>query len=224
VPGWAHPQLQQAPSAQPPPYGWAPYPQAWLPPQQSKKTNALAIASLVTGVLALVPVAIGLAIAALVQIRKRDEKGSGLAYGGIGASLGWLLLIAGVALLAMSNVFSYTREGDLKDIASQEIGTCVNEVPSEVADCSTPHDFEVYYTGSVPNPQWPGEHDLDNTADDICYEAFEGYVGASYEDSDYDYAFFAPSEAEWRQGQHVIVCVVTPLGEYLVGTVKGSGD
>jgi hypothetical protein len=177
----------------------------------------------VTGVLAIVPVSIGLAIGAVRQIRRRRESGLGLAVGGIAASGVWILLAALVAVLGLNGVFDFfSRHGDLGDVASRTVGTCLDDHPSTVTDCSTPHKLEVFYVATVADPSWPGEDDVDDEADDICYQAFERYVGRAYEDSEYDYTFYAPSEQEWASGERTVVCVVQPAGRYLVGSVQDT--
>jgi hypothetical protein len=214
---WQPPPWQQNPLQQ---TGWQPY-GWWQPP---RKTNALAIAALITGIVALVPVSIGLAIGALKQTRRRNEAGTRLAVGGIVASGVWTLLIALITVVGLNRGFGFSsREGNLADVASQTVGSCLNEDPPAVSDCSLPHDLEVFYAAPLPPRPWPGEHDVDSAADDICYDTFEDYVGSSYDDSDLDYTFFAPSKSEWLAGRRTVVCVVTPADEYLVGSVKNSG-
>jgi hypothetical protein len=178
---------------------------------------------LVTGILALVPIAIGLALGALPQIRRRGDEGIGLAMGGIAASGVWVLLAGLIAVAGLNGAFDlFDRHGDLGDVASRTVGTCLDEHPSIVTDCSAPHKLEVYYATTVADPSWPGENDVDDEADEICYQAFERYVGTAYEDSEYDYTFFAPSEEEWDAGERDVVCVAQPAGHYLIGSVKGT--
>jgi hypothetical protein len=193
----------------------------WQPP---RPLNGLAIAALVTGLVGLVPIAIGLGIAALVQISRRGHRGTGLAVGGMCAAGVWTVLIGLFLVAGFSGTFDYSREGDLADVASTTVGACLDEHPPVVTDCSTPHDLEVYYAPPLRASYWPGEEDVDSQADDLCYEAFDDYVGTSYDWSDYDYTFFAPSETEWLEGRHLAVCVITPLDDHLTGSVKGSGD
>ena len=190
----------------------------WEPP---RRTNRLAVAALVTGVLALVPVAVALAWAALRQIGRRDEDGRGLAMGAICASAVWTLV---AALGAVALIKSFGPEGHLRDVPSQQVGACLNKHPRQVVDCAEPHDLEVFYTGLLPDEPWPGQDTVNDDADDRCYTEYEDYVGISYEDSDYDYSFYLPDEQEWAAGKRTVVCVVTPFpGEDLTGSVKGSG-
>jgi hypothetical protein len=188
-----------------------------------RRTNPLAIAALVTGILALVPIAVGLGIAAVVQVgRRRDEEGRGLAIAGIAISGFWTFVVAVVAAAALSGVFDYSREGNLDDAASTTVGTCLHKHPSRVVDCSSSHEQEVFSVPALQDGPWPGEEEVDSEADDLCYYHFEKYVGISYDDSDFDYTFYAPSEQEWARGRHEVVCVVTPFGNHLRGSVKGS--
>ncbi|TDD89818.1 hypothetical protein [Actinomadura rubrisoli] len=71
--------------ATPPPF---PAPGTYGPPVQAvpRRTNRFAIAALVTGLLGLLLLVIGFAIAAFVQSGRRNEKGRGLAIAGLAAS------------------------------------------------------------------------------------------------------------------------------------------
>jgi hypothetical protein len=178
----------------------------------------------VTSILALLPVALALVIAAVVRMRRRDEKGWGLVYGALSVTLAWTALASLFLVVGLSGGFDYDSRGNLAQVASTEVGTCLQEHPAEVADCSTDHDLEVYFSPTIPDPVWPGTGDLASYADTLCDEAFEGYVGTSYMSSDYDYDFYAPTKAEWQSGKHKVVCVITPADAYLNGSVKGSGD
>jgi hypothetical protein len=70
---------------------------------------------------------------------------------------------------------------------------------------------------------WPGESDVAYAADTLCEEAFEGYVGTSYDDSELDFEFYAPTEGEWSAGKHQVVCVITAPDTILDESVKGTG-
>ncbi|KAB2343987.1 DUF4190 domain-containing protein [Actinomadura rudentiformis] len=98
----------QPPSyAQHPPTGMPPYPQGGFPPGQaaaSGRTNALAIGSLVAGIVGIVCgvgsiVAIVLGHLALSKIKKTGEAGRGLAITGL--ILGYLAILAWIAYLIL---------------------------------------------------------------------------------------------------------------------------
>jgi hypothetical protein len=193
-------------------------------PPAPRRTSGFAIAALVTSILALLPLALALVIAAVVRMRRRDERGWGLLYGALSVTLAWTTLVCLLLGVGLSGGFDYDSRGGLAQVASTEVGTCLQEDPAEVADCSTDHDLEVYFSPTIPDPVWPGAGDLASYADTLCDEAFAGYVGTSYTSSDYDYDYYAPTKAEWQSGKHTVVCVITPAGDYLNGSVKGSGD
>ncbi|MDH6133613.1 hypothetical protein P3T37_003009 [Kitasatospora sp. MAA4] len=99
---WAAPGTPGAPYGPPPGAGQYPHPSAQVGPYPYPSdgrpvvegTNGLAITSLVTGVTCcLWPAALGFGIAALVQLRRRRQRGIGLAIAGV--VLGTLGLIAG---------------------------------------------------------------------------------------------------------------------------------
>ena len=230
-PSWAHPQLQQPQPQQPQPFppanpwqqgGWQAGPS--YPTAPSKQTSALAIAALVTAVVALVPVALGLSIAALVRIRRRDQGGTGLVIGALSVCAGWTLIVSLFFLVGILGGYDPDSRGSLAEVASTHVSACLNEDPPAVTECSASHDLEVYFAPTLPNPVWPGTTDVAYEADELCDQAFEGYVGTPYDSSELDFAFYAPTESEWAQGKHQVVCVITPGDTTLDGSVKGSSS
>jgi hypothetical protein len=209
-PDWAHPQLQQ-------PWQQSPWAQ-----QPARTTSAPAVAALVTAVVALVPVALVLSIAALVRMRSRELRGTGLVYAALAVCAGWAFLISLTIVVGVLGGFDAHSRGSVSVLPTQEVGTCLDG-GLDVTDCTTAHDLEVYFSPTLPDPVWPGTGDVANAADTLCEEAFEGYVGTSYNSSDLDYDFYAPTESDWDAGKHRIACVITPSGDSLTGSVKGSG-
>lgn len=199
-----------------PSYGWAPTPPA--------PTNTLSVITLVTGCIALVPVAIVTGIIALVQIGRRQEKGRGLAIGGLCAAGFWALLLAAGLLFGFSGGFhglssgpfdSQAPLGRISDAGATSVGRCLlspdeSDNFSRAVDCAEEHDGEIYLVGDLGSSGWPGSSKIAQRADDQCYGAFESYVGKAYDDSDYDYGFFVPDDREWEGGEHRVLCVVLP--------------
>jgi len=175
----------------------------------------------VTAVVALVPVALVLSIAALVRMRHREQRGTGLVYAALAVCAGWALLISLVIVVGVAGGFDPHSRGSVSALPVAEEGTCLDG-GLNATDCSTPHDLEVYFSPTLPDPVWPGKGDVANAADALCNEAFAGYVGTSVDSSDLGYDFYAPTESDWRAGKHRIACVITPSGDSLTGSVKGS--
>ena len=110
-----------------------------------------------------------------------------------------------------------------------ETGQCLNEPESEevlnveIVDCSEPHDLEVYQTADLPDQAFDPAI-IDSTSFEICLEAFDGFVGTPYADSELDIYYLIPSEASWSDGDREVVCAVYDLsGEQLTGTAENIG-
>jgi hypothetical protein len=193
--------------------------------------NPWAVVALVTGILPLFPVAVAAGITALVQNSRRQLRGTGLAIAGLVLSGCWVL---GAGVLALGYFLGDESDGDLGRVAyagSTTVGTCLTAPDEEdfigtPVGCDRRHDAEVYLVRSLAHEDdpWPGYSALKDEADDACYDEFDRYVGQAYEDSDYDYGFFFPDEAEWRSGERRVVCVVLPwMGDSLRGSARGKG-
>lgn len=185
--------------------------------------------ALVTGIVALFPIAVVAGIVALVQIRRREQRGTGLAIAGIVLGGLWALF---VMLAVIGFVLGGASPGSLGRVAnagSTTIGSCLEEPAKHsslaaVTDCSGPHGAEVFKVTALDGSSWPGYDEVDSLADDLCYDSFDDYVGGSYDSSSYDYAWFAPDDAEWRSGERRVVCVVVPYDQdKLNGSVRGTG-
>lgn len=152
------PQAPSSPGAQPPggpygpypqgPYG-APYPgwgQGYTPYNRQAPVNGVAIAALVLGVMCFLPaVGLVLGIVALVQIRRKGERGKPLAIvGAVLSSLGLALWIVSLSTGAASAVWDGFKEGLSGNASlSLEKGDCF-DVPGAT---STPRS-----TTSTPSP------------------------------------------------------------------------
>ena len=197
---------------------------AWTPPAPPRSgTNGWAVASLVTGLTCLFFAAIPTGIVGLVQTRRHQQAGWGLALAGV--ILGGVVGTAFVALVTAGLLGAFDEDplGPLRDVPTTSVGTCLREgEPWEITDCSSRHDAEVYFSDDVAGSGYPGTTALYDEASDLCYTAFEDYTGESYDDSDYDYEFFQPDEAEWLAGRRTVVCVLTPfVDDSLVGSGAG---
>lgn len=63
------------------------------------------------------------------------------------------------------------------------------------------------------------------TADDLCFESFESYVGAAYEESELDFNYYVPTEDSWAAGDRVVTCVLLDYdGEQLTEPCRVRGD
>jgi uncharacterized protein DUF4190/putative regulator of septum formation len=218
------------------PYAYHPY-GAYGPYGRPVPVNGVAIGALVLGILCFVPaVGLVLGLIALTQIKKRGERGKGMAIAGS------LLSTAGLVLwgLALSTGAASDFWDGFKGAASGEgttyalaTGDCfdsptgnlegetydVTEVP-----CSGEHDGEVFAMVGLPDntyPSYPGDDEISRIADDKCYGLQDRYAMDTWAvPDDVDVYYYMPSRQSWRLGDRAIVCVFGSAEEN--GRLTGS--
>lgn len=96
----------------------------------------------------------------------------------------------------------------------------VNTVPG--VPCNLTHAFEVYALSTIPDGAYPGDDVVEGQADKACTDAFEAFVGTSYDDSVLDVYYFFPTKSSWNLlRDRTITCSVSD-GESTIGSLKGS--
>ncbi|MEU5776059.1 DUF4190 domain-containing protein [Streptomyces venezuelae] len=246
--GQGHPGQPGQPSAPwpPAPHGQQlPY-QAWpgpYSPYSRPPVNGFAIASLVFGILCFVPaVGLVLGLVALAQIKKKGERGRGLAIAGsILSVLGVLLLVLSVATGAARDFADGFREAaresrqsggafpvdkggcfDAPDgkIDSMKYAAEVDEVP-----CSGKHDGEVFASFRVNHTEYPGEDAMVDLAESKCADLQWAYVMDTWADfGDAEIYYFMPDRTTWRHGDRHGTCIfgATDPEEPLEGSLRSD--
>ncbi|EKX63055.1 DUF4190 domain-containing protein [Streptomyces ipomoeae] len=215
VPGQIYPY-----QAQPQPWGQAwgrTYPALQPPPA----VNGLAIAALVFGLLCLLPgVGLLLGVVALVQIRKKGERGKGMAVAGIVLStIGTLLVTLAFATGGARDAWDGFRDAasGAGTTFSVEKGECF-DTPSgslegyaydvDTVPCEGEHDAEVFADFSMPDGGYPGDDEVTDAADEQCYALSELYAMDSWAlPDDVDVYYFTPTRQSWRYGDREITCM-----------------
>lgn len=95
------------------------------------------------------------------------------------------------------------RAGDCFDDPE---GSEIREVV--VISCDEPHDNEVYALVELDDDDFPGENQVADEAEELCFEAFEDYVGLPYEESIFLSLQLTPTEQGWEDGDREAVCVL----------------
>ena len=210
------------------------WPQGYSPYNRPTPVNGVAIASLVLGILCFVP-ALGLVlgIVALVQIRKKGERGKGMAVAGsvlstVGLAL-WALLLAtdglsdawdGFKDAAKENNNSFSLvKGDCFDSADGSLEGLTYDV--DKVPCSGTHDGEVFAAFTMPAGAYPGDDRVTEVADDKCYALEDQYAMDAWALPDEaDVYYLTPTGQSWRLGDREVTCV---FGSYEPnGTLTGS--
>ncbi len=161
--------------------------------------------------------------------------GIGRLVGGVVASLG----LVGAGCSGLADEDNTTRddtgivveEGELGAFRIR-VGDCIgsalgDEVESvDGVPCDEPHEFEVYYAFDLAEGDgiYPGDLMVEEQANDGCYDAFEPFVGETYEASVYGFNTLTPTLGGW-DGLHdrEVLCMVGNYdGTLKTGTARGS--
>jgi hypothetical protein len=118
-----------------------------------------------------------------------------------------------------------------------QVGDCVvidkpEDLPYEpygpVVDCSEPHVYEVFFTGTwAEDDEAPFPEDLGDRIREVCAEGFVEFTGLHLSESVLDVVFYLPDREEWASGLRYQACVAfdpraggeIPLTE---GTLRGE--
>ena len=230
-------------------YGQPQYPGAWPQPYGygypggGGGNNGLAIASLATGIGGFCigfasPVALGLGIAALVQIKKRQDNGKGMAIagvvlGGLG-TLGWLAYLVLIVVLGVTSDDDYygapepssysTSTTYIDDLA---VGECFDDSDEEDEvvrrTCAEPHDGEIIAGVTLPDGPYPGDKEVGKAGEAVCATEFGEYVGSTVKDTELEWDYWTPTKQLWNDNDRLVVCAAYgPDWDQLTGSVKGT--
>ena len=189
--------------------------------------SKLAILALLTSLLALIPLAIGFAIAALVGIRRSGRRGHGMAMAAFFVCAAWLIVAGAVGTVgALTHGFHKPVTITYKEAAIFKLrkGECVN-LPNgqlvSVLPCSAPHEAEVFATFSLPASAWPGTAAVKQEASTGCVARLIGYINPQLAISlAQNYVF--PNKVDWTAGTRTVICEVRATSGELTGSVRGA--
>jgi hypothetical protein len=111
-------------------------------------------------------------------------------------------------------------EGDQEDAFSIEVGDCVNDGVVEgeftsvpTVDCAELHDSEAYKSIQIEEDEFPGDDGVAEIADAKCVDAFEDFVGVSYDNSLLTLSYYLPTAETWLTGDREILCLIQDADE-----------
>jgi hypothetical protein len=106
---------------------------------------------------------------------------------------------------------------DLKDPAADLIENVVAQ------PCTQEHQYEMFYTGSMPEGDYPPDSVFEVFMNANCLPAYLGYVGHDYQTSTLNVYWLSPSADGWSHGDRSIQCAVyDPEVDRLTGSLKGA--
>lgn len=200
-----------------------PYDEEWDYEQQP--VSKLAVASLVSGLLALLPLALGFGIAALVTIRRTGRRGYRMAVTGIYAAWIWVLVAAAVVILAhFTHGFRSRVEVHYQPAAAYSLrpGNCLNGDPNggsfTVVSCSSAHQAEVYGRFSLAGRTYPGTAAVHDRVAHGCASLLTAYVNPQLASISFNQVYVYPDHQAWSAGERTVICTV----QFTSGAMSGS--
>jgi hypothetical protein len=232
-----------APYAVPGPLGWQP------PPGPPTRWNGFAVTSFVLGIIGgaclLWIGAIGFGIAALREVKRRNERGRGLAIAGIALGGVWAVVLAVVmvvALVAASHDLPDTEDGsgygsggsssDTRNVFDLSSGDCFVKpagsgtegvVDVRTVDCADPHYGEVFGDADSAAKSFPGKAALVADATKGCNDALPEFAPDGWKlPVDAEVHFFYPDQRSWDlEGAYPhSTCFLTDTTGHMTGSLQ----
>lgn len=234
-------QPQQPAYGYPAPVGAAMYPgqQGWYA-QGERATNGMSIAALVVGILPCIPF-LGLifGLVGLQQVKRRGERGKGMAVAGITLSSLWTIGLATIIALAAAGVLD---DGNTQ-VVDLRAGQCFNTVDAklsdfgtdndtrsrtvDVVDCTDAHDaeaFAVYEIQAGSDDPYPGVDNVTEDAQTNCVKYAHTYLDGKVPPSSDKLYFYLPAGANWARHERSVICFFGSPGGKVSGSVKTGGS
>lgn len=190
------------------------YAPGWQPPRP--RTEPIAVASLVTALLGLGPVALVLGLVARRRIATRGTRGRGLAIAGIvlGAlgTVAWVVVVLVVVLTARATSplppdVSAPRDAH---VAQLVVGNCLAGLPADgdvdtvrVVPCADDHAARVVSEYRFDDDAvWPGQAGADARVAQACV------LSADEQQAGDTVVTWAPTQDGWTGGDRIGLCLV----------------
>jgi hypothetical protein len=196
-------------------------------PDRAEPVSKLAILALVTGLVALVPIAVAAGIGSLVGIRRTGRRGHGMAMAGLCLSAAWVICAAAVGTVGLvTHGFHKPVTVKYREAAVFKLqeGDCVNSPNAQlvsVLPCSTPHQAEVFATFSLSGSVWPGTSAVATEASSGCASRLNDYLNPQLTIS-LSQSYVFPDQVAWTSGTRTVVCEVRASSGDLTGSVRDS--
>ncbi|MBX9471731.1 septum formation family protein [Microcella sp.] len=120
-------------------------------------------------------------------------------------------------------------DDDEVPFAELTVGMCVNDADLgdflwglPVVDCDEPHDSEIYEIVDLPAGDYPGDDTVYALSDELCFQAFEAYVGLPYDESELYFLFYSPDKRSWGVDDRAVVCTLYDPDGQIEGSARGS--
>ena len=195
-------------------------------PAPRRRTDGVAVAALVSGLVAAIPVTLVLGPLALIRIGRSGARGRTLAIVGLILAGLWTVAAA-IAAAAIITRPPPPKPVTLPPVFSLRAGECLNSGSNgvsglQVLSCSRPHDAEVFATFRVAGPHYPGATALQQQARQGCTSRLSAYLNPQLSAASLAQSFVYPGAGAWSAGERTVVCTVHSTSGPLVGSVRST--
>jgi hypothetical protein len=194
-----------------------------------RPVSKLAILAMVTGILALVPIAVASAIGALIGIRRTGRRGHGMAMAGLVAAAAWVIAAVAIGTVGViTHGFKKPVTVKYRESAVFKLqeGDCVNMTNGQVVTvlpCTVPHEAEVFATFTLPAAAWPGTAAVRQQASSGCESRVTGYINPQLAIS-LAQSYVFPNKVAWTAGTRTVICEVRAASGQLTSSVRGASS
>ena len=179
--------------------------------------------------LALVPIAVACAVAALTGIRRTGRRGHGMAMAALFVSAAWVIAAVAVGTVGVLT-HGFKKPVTIKyhesAVFKLQEGDCVNMLNGQVVTvlpCTTPHEAEVFATFTLPASAWPGTAAVRQRASSGCESRLTGYINPQLAIS-LAQSYVFPNKVAWTAGTRTVICEVRAASGQLTTSVRGASS
>ena len=238
--GGANPYQQgPVPYGAPGPYGggYPVQPQGWYAVERT--TNGLAIASLVTSFTCVPLLGAALGVAGLRQIKRRGQRGRGLAIAGVTLSTVGTLFVALMITLGVLGVF---HEGNTS-VENIKVGQCFDTVGSSLSDyssgsgrrsttvnvvsCDKSHDAEAFAVFTLDpslGSYYPGVDQVARQSSEQCASYADQYLNGGQVPDSMGIFYYMPPKEAWDRNERGVTCFFGSRDGKVSGSVKSGAS
>lgn len=196
------------------------------PPASRRRTDGVAVAALVSGIIPAIPVTLVLGPLALIRVGRSGARGRALAITGLALAGLWTVAAAIVAAAIITRP-PPPKPVTLPQVFSLRAGQCLDSGASgisgvHVLSCAQAHDAEVFATFRVAGSRYPGAAALQQRARQGCVSRLSGYLNPQLSAASLAQSYVYPDAGAWSAGERTVVCTVHSTSGPLVGSVRSA--
>ncbi len=135
-----------------------------------------------------------------------------------------------ITIVAAAMLLAACSDGN---VFSLEVGDCFDDVSSTadevssvpIVDCAEPHDNEIFAVYDIEGTEFPGQTEVQESADEECLRRFADWAGIAYSESALITFPITPTADSWDAiDDRAVACVIYDAGlKKLTGSMAGAG-